>query len=56
MSYPQAHADLIARYSDTELETIADFLTRFTDNVKAQTAVIEGVRAPRAREHRRQDA
>ena len=52
----QAHADLIARYSDTELETIADFLTRFTDNVKAATAVIEGMRPPRAREHRRQDA
>lgn len=52
----QAHAELIARYSDAELETIADFLTRFTENVKAQTAVIEGMQSPRARERRRQDA
>jgi DNA-binding MarR family transcriptional regulator len=37
----RAHAELIARYSDAELETIADFLTRFTDNVREQTAVVE---------------
>ena len=38
----RAHAELLARYSDAELETIADFLTRFTDNVKQQTATVEG--------------
>jgi DNA-binding MarR family transcriptional regulator len=37
----QAHADLIASYSDEELETIADFLTRFTKNVTEQTKMIE---------------
>jgi DNA-binding MarR family transcriptional regulator len=33
----KAHSELIASYSDKELETIADFLTRFTENVKAHT-------------------
>ncbi|MDX2076291.1 MAG: MarR family transcriptional regulator [bacterium] len=34
-------AELIASYSDAELEIIADFLTRFTDNVKKYTEMIE---------------
>jgi DNA-binding MarR family transcriptional regulator len=38
----QAHTELLTRYTETELEAIADFLTRFTDNVKAQTALVEG--------------
>lgn len=33
----RAHNKLIASYSDKELETIADFLTRFTENVKEYT-------------------
>lgn len=37
----QAHAELIAGYSDEELETIVDFLTRFTNNVKEHTQKIE---------------
>lgn len=37
----KAHNDLIAGYSDKELETIADFLTRFTKNVTQQTKMIE---------------
>ena len=37
----QAHAELIASYSDEELETIADFLTRFTKNVTDQTKRVE---------------
>lgn len=37
----QAHADLIAGYSEEDLETIADFLTRFTNNVKEHTKLIE---------------
>lgn len=37
----QAHAELIASYSDKELETIADFLTRFTNNVIENTKMIE---------------
>lgn len=37
----QAHAELIASYSEDELKTIANFLTRFTNNVKKQTAKIE---------------
>jgi DNA-binding MarR family transcriptional regulator len=37
----QAHAELIASYSDEELETIADFLTRFTNNVTEHTKMIE---------------
>jgi DNA-binding MarR family transcriptional regulator len=35
-----AHAELIASYSDKELETIADFLIRFTENVNEQTKKI----------------
>ena len=37
----KAHAELMARYSDTELEVIADFLTRFTRNVNEYTEIIE---------------
>jgi DNA-binding MarR family transcriptional regulator len=37
----KAHTELIARYTDRELETIADFLTRFTENVKQQTMKIQ---------------
>ena len=37
----KAHQDLIASYSVTELQIIADFLTRFTQNVKEQTQMIE---------------
>ena len=37
----EAHGELIARYSSEELKTIADFLTRFTENVKRQTEKIE---------------
>ena len=37
----QAHRELIASYSEAELETILDFLTRFAQNVKEQTALIE---------------
>lgn len=37
----KAHRELIASYSDEELETIADFLTRFTKNVTEQTTMIE---------------
>ena len=36
----KAHNELIASYSDKELETIADFLTRFTENVKEHTEKI----------------
>lgn len=36
-----AHAELIASYSDEELETIADFLRRFTYNVTQHTKMIE---------------
>lgn len=37
----KAQRDLIASYSDEELATIADFLTRFTNNVKDSTKTIE---------------
>ena len=37
----KAHADLIGHYSDEQLETIADFLTHFTENVQNQTKAIE---------------
>ena len=37
----QAHAKLIASYSAEELAAITDFLTRFANNVQAQTKVIE---------------
>ncbi len=37
----KAHNELIASYSDKELEIIADFLTRFTKNVKEYTKTIE---------------
>ncbi len=37
----KAHKELIASYSDTELEVIADFLTRFTQNVKEHTQIID---------------
>jgi DNA-binding MarR family transcriptional regulator len=37
----KAHKELIASYTDEELKTITDFLTRFTQNVTDQTKVIE---------------
>jgi MarR family transcriptional regulator, organic hydroperoxide resistance regulator len=37
----KAHKELLASYSQNELEIIADFLTRFTDNVKEHTTLIE---------------
>ncbi len=37
----QAHGELLNRYSDQELEVIADFLTRFTQNVQTQTTKIQ---------------
>lgn len=37
----KAHKELIASYSNEELEIVADFLTRFTDNIKQQTVKIE---------------
>jgi len=37
----QAHAQLIASYSDKELAVILDFLTRFKQNVDTQTSIIE---------------
>lgn len=33
--------ELISSYSDTELVTIADFLTRFADNIKTYTKSVE---------------
>jgi DNA-binding MarR family transcriptional regulator len=36
-----AQRELIASYTDRELKTIADFLTRFTENVKQHTTKIE---------------
>jgi DNA-binding MarR family transcriptional regulator len=40
-SIQKAQTALIATYSDRELETIADFLTRFTKNVNEHTLMIE---------------
>ena len=40
-SVQQAHAELIASYTDSQLETIADFLRRFTNNVIENTKKIE---------------
>ena len=37
----KAHHELLASYSDKELEIIADFLTRFTENVTEHTRKIE---------------
>ena len=37
----KAHTTLIAEYSDEELEVIADFLERFTQNVQDQTNEIK---------------
>jgi len=37
----KAHKELIASYTERELETIADFLNRFTGNVKTYTEMIE---------------
>lgn len=37
----KAHSQLIASYSSKELETIVDFLTRFTTNVQEHTKKIE---------------
>jgi DNA-binding MarR family transcriptional regulator len=36
----QAHHELLAKYSDEELEVIADFLNGFTQNVIKQTEII----------------
>ena len=36
----KAQTELIASYSDEELETIVDFLTRFTNNVKENIEMI----------------
>ncbi len=41
MGVQKAHSELIASYTDKELETIADFLTRFTKNVIENTKMIE---------------
>jgi len=35
------HRELISSYSVKELQTIIDFLTRFTSNVKDRTSTIE---------------
>jgi MarR family transcriptional regulator, organic hydroperoxide resistance regulator len=37
----EAQSKLISSYSNKELETIADFLTRFADNVKDSTEAVE---------------
>jgi DNA-binding MarR family transcriptional regulator len=37
----KAHKKLIASYSPKELEILADFLTRFAQNVKEHTEIIE---------------
>jgi DNA-binding MarR family transcriptional regulator len=37
----KAQTELIASYSDRDLETIADFLTRFTKNVNEHTEIID---------------
>lgn len=37
----KAHRELISRYSKEELNIIADFLTRFTENVELHTKLIE---------------
>jgi hypothetical protein len=37
----KAHKELIASYSAAELETILDFLARFTQNVKEHAQQIE---------------
>ncbi len=39
----KAHKQLLSSYSPKELEIIADFLTRFTENVKEQTKKIEEI-------------
>ncbi len=36
------HNELLDSYSEKELGTIADFLTRFTANVKLQAESMEG--------------
>jgi len=41
MHLQKSHTQLLAPYTDTELETIKDFLIRFSDNVTAQTRIIE---------------
>lgn len=39
----QAHHELVAKYSEQELEVIADFLNGFTKNVTDQTQIIESL-------------
>jgi DNA-binding MarR family transcriptional regulator len=41
MGIQKAHKELLASYSKEELTVIADFLTRFTDNVKKSTRDVE---------------
>jgi DNA-binding MarR family transcriptional regulator len=41
MGIQQSQAELIASYSDEELKIIADFLTRFTNNVVEHTKWVE---------------
>ncbi|NOK57620.1 MAG: MarR family transcriptional regulator [Chloroflexi bacterium AL-W] len=41
MGVQKAQAKLIASYSDKELEIIVDFLTRFANNVKEYTEILE---------------
>lgn len=41
MALQKAHNELIASYSDEELKTITDFLTRFTKNVQECTQTIQ---------------
>jgi len=40
MSIQQPQTELLATYSNKELEIIVDFLVRFTDNVTKETAII----------------
>jgi DNA-binding MarR family transcriptional regulator len=37
----KAHRELIGSYTDEELRVVADFLTRFTHNVRQQTELID---------------
>ena len=42
MGIQQSQAELIASYTDEELKIIADFLTRFTNNIAEHTTWVEG--------------
>lgn len=39
----QSHRELLAKYTEAELEVIADFLNGFTKNVTKQTEIIESL-------------